>query len=190
MFPFLMHRVIFMPMNLLHLPVQLARLLDVQAVSQRELARRCEISNGTINKILDGQRCQPETLNLIIAKLTNDESERYGLICAHLRDEVVRCKGDPTHVLIRHVEGADAAALDLTPEMNAFIGTLARESEADKNVASIIESLGDILIQRTALRADAEARVIPFPSVEKKEKQPEQGRPRSTPPIPKPDATG
>lgn len=152
-----------MPMNLLHLPVQLARLLDVQAVSQRELARRCEISNGTINKILDGQRCQPETLNLIIAKLTNDESERYGLICAHLRDEVVRCKGDPTHVLIRHVEGADVAALDLTPEMNSFIGTLARESEADKNVAAIIESLGDILIQRAALRSDLAAKTTSAP---------------------------
>lgn len=189
MFPFFMHRVTFSTMSLLHLPVQIARLLDTHQISQRELARRCEISNGTINKILDGQRCSSEILTLIISKLCTDESERYSLICSHLRDEVVRAGGDPTHVVIRHVDGADLGALDLTPEMNAFIGTLAREAECDETVADVIEGLSDLLVERAALRADLEAKVVNPPGAKKTEEAKAQ-RDHSTPPTPKSDATG
>jgi hypothetical protein len=68
---------------------------------------------------------------------------------------VVRCKGDPAHVVIRHVEGADLSTLDLTAEMNAFIGVIAREVETDKNLAGVIEGIATVLVERAALRADA-----------------------------------
>jgi transcriptional regulator with XRE-family HTH domain len=172
------------------MPVCVSRLLELRGFSQRELARRSGFTVAVVGDILSGQRCSVASLQALTKHLAEDEAERYNLICAHLRDEVVRAGCDPTHVVIRHAEGADLGALDLTPEMNAFIGTLAREAEVDDNVADVIEGLSDILVERAALRADLKARVIPFPSVEKKETQPKPGRPRSTPPIPKPDATG
>ena len=189
-----------------HLPAQILALLERREISQRELARRCEISAGVVTELVKGQRCTPEVLTLLRAKLAETEAERYQLVCAHLRDEVVRCQADPTHVVIRHVDGADLEKLDLTPEMNAFIGTLAREAEADAGVAKLIETLGDILIERAALKADLEfaSNVVKFPGQEStppqrvaedqapydtrppKKKTPSPGRPGATPPVPKP----
>lgn len=138
-----------------HLPLLIGRLLERRGFSQRELARRCEFSVNVVSELLANQRCSPQALMLLTAKLAEDEGERYALICAHLRDEVVRCKGDPAHVVIRHVEGADLSTLDLTAEMNAFIGVIAREVETDKNLAGVIEGIATVLVERAALRADA-----------------------------------
>jgi transcriptional regulator with XRE-family HTH domain len=148
----------------LHLPIQLGRLLDQQGISQRELARRCEISPSTITKIMESQRCSPEVMTLLCEKLATTVAEVYGLYCAHLHDELVRCKGDPAHVVIRHVDGVDLKQLDLTPEMNAYIGIVARGAESDDNVAKVVEAISGMLTQRAALEADLQAKVTPFPA--------------------------
>lgn len=164
MLAFLVHcHILFYVEQPWHLPLLIGRLLERRGFSQRELARRCEFSVNVVSELLANQRCTPQALQLLTAKLAEDEGERYALICAHLRDEVVRCKGDPAHVVIRHVEGADLSTLDLTAEMNAYIGVIAREVETDKNLAGVIEGIASVLVERAALRADAASKITPFP---------------------------
>lgn len=149
-----------------HLPAYISHLLERRDnMSQRELARCTELSLGTIQDLMSGSRCTPKTMVLISAKLAETESERYNLVVAHLHDEALRFSVDPSHLVIRHVEGADLQSLDLTPEENAFIGTVAREMESDKNVSGIMAGIASVLVERAALRADLAAKVTPFPGV-------------------------
>lgn len=150
--------------SLLHFPIDVARLLEARGFSQRELARRCGFTVCVVGDILAGQRCSVSTLQAITTHLAETEAERYNLACCHLRDEAVRAGFDPTHLVIRHVDGADINALDLSPQMNAYIGLIAREAAHNKAAADLVEVLGDFILHLVALRADAEsARPIPFP---------------------------
>lgn len=148
------------------MPIALdAALSRVKGGSQAQLAKSLNTAAANLVKILrkdDPQRLSPDVLAAIDKLTFCTPAERGGMIAAHLHDELVRAGIDTRRYVIRHVEGVSLSELNLSPEMNADIGIIARAAEHDSDIRDILTTLAEKIAEYEAVKADTESRVVAF----------------------------
>ena len=165
---------------------------------QSYVADKAGVSVGTLNAILTGSReASREHVSALVRAFSDDPQAQLALVVAHLRDEVAASGIAPERIFMRPTDGADAEALDYDPLCEVWFGRIRQlihleslEPKETRVFTDALDSFTDLCVRELGHRADAEAKVVNFPSVEKKETQPKPGRTRPIPAIPKPDATG
>lgn len=149
-----------------HVPIALdAAQSRIKGGSQAQLAKSLGTAAANLVKILrkdDPQRLSPDVLAAINELSFCTPAERGGMIAAHLHDELVRAGIDPRRYVIRHVEGVSLSELNLSPEMNADIGIIARAAEYDADIRDILTSLAAKIAEYEAAKADTDARIVAF----------------------------
>jgi len=150
-----------------HVPAAIEALLTRHGMTQGKLAAALDMSPANLVKVMrreDPQRLSVQTLHAIRRLDFLTPAEVGGFMIAHLRDELLRAEEDLRRYVLRHVEGVDLSSLDLTAEMNADIGIIARAAEKDADLAALISSLADRIALVEATKADMKAEVIQFPA--------------------------
>ena len=157
----------------LSLPRTLTELLSQASVKPRVLALQCEVSPSTIYNILDGDRCSPETLKLIIEKLPElndsvkgDRHIKDRILFAYLYDEALRAGVDSDEIAIYRIDGASKSLLHISPEFNQHLCIIARNAATDKNIAQVLDDLADMLAQKEARLATIHDKIIQFPTTD------------------------
>lgn len=136
----------------------LKQLLESQNRSQRQFAADCGIVPGTVRQVVQGRRCSPDNLRLFCEKISDSLQERYELLIAHLRDEAAASNLDLSHLVIRYAEGVNVDHLNLGPEMNAYLGVIARgagkEGPVKGPLSDLLASVADLVLRGEAQAID------------------------------------
>ena len=141
----------------------LSAAIERENISQRELARRCDVSPSTITQVIAGQRCTPELMGLLFAKISSDQRIGYELLLAHLRDEAMRAQIDLSHLVLKHADGVVLSELELSAEMNVNLGIIAKHVETMPELGDLIEDLAAMLLRFRGQVADLERQILAFP---------------------------
>lgn len=145
----------------------LKQLLESQNRSQRQFAADCGIAPGTVRQVVEGRRCSPDNLRVFCEKISISLQERYELLIAHLRDEAIASNLDLSRLVIRYAEGVNVDELNLGPEMNAYLGVIARgaakEGPVKGPLSDLLAGVADLVLRGEAQEVDmATARSKPI----------------------------
>ncbi|EIQ00716.1 hypothetical protein OpiT1DRAFT_05271 [Opitutaceae bacterium TAV1] len=154
------------PKQTFYVPGVLASFLESNRLNKAQLAKALGTAAANVTKMLNDeppQRLSPSILSCIDNIPTITPAEKGRIICAHLHDELVRAGHNPQNYIIRHTDGVNLQELDLSPELDEYIGIIARAAKTDTNLGDILRGLSEMLVERAALEADA--RVTQYPDL-------------------------
>lgn len=144
--------------------ILLGALIDANFGSQSRFARASGIEASTISRQVEGKfRCSHETLHSLCQKVSNDPSQQYELLVAHLLDEAEASGLPLAGLVIRAADGINVSELDLAPELNANLGLIAQAAQEIPEVSEMLDGLAGWIARYRALQADHSAAVSARP---------------------------
>jgi hypothetical protein len=108
-------------------------------------------------------RCSPEVLRSICQQLSSDQKIAYELLIAHLYDEALRAGFTSHSLALRHVDGVVLSELDLSAEMNANLGIIARFAATFPELSDLVDDLAGMILRFQGQVQDLERQIVAFP---------------------------
>ncbi len=127
----------------------LGALLTSRGVSLRNLETTTHIDHTTLSRLMKDQRPSHPQLATLCAKACGDDSERYQLLLAHLRDEIEGAHLETSRFSLRYqTEGATPSDAGLPPDLEAAMHILGVAAAVNPTLRSLLGDLSALVAQQ------------------------------------------
>jgi len=130
-----------------HMGAALSSLISIKKTNQIAISKQSGVSQPAINRLIQGARPTPETLNAITHAWEN-QSDNIALLMEHLRDEI-------------HRAGHKDGSIKILPRQHSdwdeeLINTLIGAARIDQDVRALLIDLANLINRSQALSIAAD----------------------------------